>query len=48
VVLDPSATERAFGWKAAVGFADMIRRQLDWYVAHGVSAIHSHLSAPAS
>lgn len=46
VVLDPSATERAFGWRARVGFIEMIRRQLDWYRVHGVSDIHSHLAAP--
>ena len=46
VVLDPSETERAFGWKAHVGFIEMIRRQLDWYREHGVSDIHSHLAAP--
>jgi UDP-glucose 4-epimerase len=46
VVLDPSATERAFGWKARVGFRELIRRQLDWYRAHGVSEVHSHLAAP--
>lgn len=46
VVLDPSETERRLGWRAAVGFDDTIRRMLDWYEAHGVSAIHSHLKAP--
>ena len=47
VVLDPTATERAFGWRAEVGFAETVRRQLAWYDAHGVSAIHSHLARPA-
>jgi UDP-glucose 4-epimerase len=47
VVLDPSATERAFGWRARYGFAETIRRQLEWYERHGVSDIHSHLAAPA-
>ena len=47
MVLDPSATERAFGWKARVGFADTIRRQLDWYAKHGVSDIYTHLAVPA-
>ncbi len=46
VVLDASATERAFGWRARIGFRDTIRRQLDWYKAHGVSDVYSHLSAP--
>jgi UDP-glucose 4-epimerase len=48
VVLDPSLTERVFDWRARVGFADVIRRQLDWYRAHGVSDVYSHLEAPRS
>jgi nucleoside-diphosphate-sugar epimerase len=46
VVLDPKATEQAFGWKARIGFRDLIRRQLDWYRAYGVSDVHSHLATP--
>ena len=45
VVLDPSETERAFGWRAAVGFAETINRQLAWYDRHGVTDVYSHLSA---
>lgn len=46
MVLDPSRTEQAFGWKARVGFKETIRRQLDWYRRYGVSEVHSHLTAP--
>jgi len=46
VVLDPTETERRLGWKAKLDFAETIRRTLEWYDAHGVSAIHSHLGAP--
>ena len=46
VVLDPSATGPAFGWKARIGFRDTIRRQLEWYDRHGVSDVYSHLAAP--
>jgi nucleoside-diphosphate-sugar epimerase len=46
VVLDPAATTAAFGWRAEVGFSDTIRRQLDWYRAHGISDVYSHLAAP--
>jgi nucleoside-diphosphate-sugar epimerase len=46
VVLDPTATERAFNWKAAVEFADTIARQLAWYDRYGVTDVYSHLSAP--
>ena len=46
VVLDATETERAFGWRAKVGFTDTIRRQLEWYDRHGVTDVYSHLAAP--
>ncbi len=46
VVLDPSKTEQAFGWKAQFGFEETIHRMLKWYDQHGISAIYSHLKAP--
>jgi len=46
VVLDPSETEIAFGWKARVNFAETISNMLKWYDTYGVSAIHSHLADP--
>ena len=46
VVLDPLVTEQAFGWKAKVGFEDVIHNMLCWYDDHGVNAIYSHLSKP--
>ena len=46
VVLDPSATEAAFGWKAKVGFEETMRKMLRWYDAHGVLAVYAHLKAP--
>ncbi|TLS76072.1 NAD-dependent epimerase/dehydratase family protein [Mariprofundus erugo] len=48
VVLDPAETERAFGWKAQVGFEQTIHRMLSWYDHHGISAIYSHLASPTS
>jgi len=47
VVLDSSETEEAFGWEAQIGFEQTINRMLAWYDQHGVSAIYSHLAAPA-
>ena len=47
VVLDPSRTRAVLGWEAKTGFAETIRRMLQWYDAHGVSEIYSHLAAPA-
>lgn len=46
VVLDPSETEKAFGWRAKVGFADTIANQLRWYDQYGISDVYSHLTAP--
>ena len=46
VVLDRSATERAFGWRPLVGFRETITRQLQWYDRHGVADVYSHLAAP--
>lgn len=46
VVLDPSKTEAAFGWKAKYGFEETIRRMLAWYDKHGVTDVYSHLAAP--
>jgi UDP-glucose 4-epimerase len=48
VVLDPARTTEVLGWRAKIGFAETIERMLRWYDAHGVSAIYSHLQAPAS
>jgi UDP-glucose 4-epimerase len=45
VVLDPTETKRVLGWSAKIGFEDTIKRMLEWYDKHGVSAIHSHLKA---
>jgi nucleoside-diphosphate-sugar epimerase len=45
MVLDPSHTERTFGWRAAVGFELTIIRMLAWYDQHGVTDVYSHLQA---
>lgn len=45
VVLDPSETTKAFGWRAQIGFTETIHRMLRWYDAHGVTAVYSHLAA---
>lgn len=44
VVLDPSKTERDFGWSAEVEFEEIIARQLQWYDKYGITDIFSHLS----
>lgn len=46
VVLDPSETVRALGWRAQVSFRETLERQLAWYDRHGVTDVFSHLAAP--
>ncbi len=48
VVLDPSHTEKIFGWKAKYNFTQTIKKQLEWYDTYGVTDIFSHLAAPKS
>jgi UDP-glucose 4-epimerase len=45
VVLDPSVTNEVLNWNAAVPFDKIIANQLEWYDAHGVSDVYSHLSS---
>ncbi len=43
VILDPTTTEHAFGWKSKVDFNDTITNQLRWYDKYGVNEIYTHL-----
>ncbi len=45
MVLDPSATTAALGWRAGISFTETIRRMLRWYDDHGVTDIYSHLAS---
>ena len=47
VVLDPSLTEKTFGWNADKSFTNLITKMLQWYDKYGVTDIYSHLSSPA-
>ena len=46
VVLDPSRTRAALGWRAELGLSESITRMVRWYDTYGVAAIHSHLRPP--
>ncbi|HWA23859.1 MAG TPA: NAD-dependent epimerase/dehydratase family protein [Caulobacterales bacterium] len=46
VVLDPSETEKAFGWRAKVSFAASLRNMLAWYDVNGVKDVYSHVKKP--
>jgi nucleoside-diphosphate-sugar epimerase len=43
VVLDPSRTRAALGWRAELGLSESIARMVRWYDTHGVPVIYSHL-----
>jgi nucleoside-diphosphate-sugar epimerase len=48
IVLDPSLTEKTFGWRARIGFSQSVQRMLRWYDAHGVPTLRSHLRPAAA
>lgn len=48
VVLDPSATQQAFGWATKMNFEETITNQLRWYDQYGLNDIYSHLAAPST
>lgn len=44
ILLDPSVTEREFGWHATTPLEDGIAAAVDWYRANGVDRTFTHLS----
>ena len=46
VVLDPSKTEKIFGWKAKKKFSEVISNQLKLYDKYGIDSVFSHLTKP--
>lgn len=43
LLLDPSETERAFGWRSEIGLAEGLRRQIEWFHEHGIGQTFTHL-----
>ncbi len=43
MMLDATVAQKTFGWTPKIGFQEMIAHQLEWYDAHGVSDVFSHL-----
>lgn len=43
ILLDPSRTERDFGWTAATPLKEGIARAVEWYREHGVGETYTHL-----
>ena len=44
ILLDPSATEVEFGWKADTRLSDGVNAAVEWYREHGVERTYTHLS----
>lgn len=44
ILLDPTLTEREFGWKASTPLDEGIAAAVDWYQANGVDRTFTHLS----
>lgn len=43
ILIDPSRTEQAFGWRASTPFDEGIARAVAWYDEHGVANTYTHL-----
>ena len=43
ILIDPSKTNRDFGWKASTPLEAGIKRAIEWYKAHGLSQTFTHL-----
>lgn len=44
ILLDPSETERLFGWTARTQLTDGIAKAVEWYQANGVTETFTHLA----
>jgi UDP-glucose 4-epimerase len=44
LLIDPSATEAYFGWKATTPLSEGIRAAVAWYAEHGVTETYTHLA----
>ena len=45
LLIDPSDTQRDFGWQASTSLQQGIKAAVDWYAAHGVTETFTHLGA---
>ena len=48
ILLDPSVTERVFGWKATTPLSVGIQSACDWYAENEVTETYTHLRIPAT
>lgn len=47
ILLDPSKTNRDFGWKARMPLREGVRRAIEYYQEYGVTETYTHLRASA-
>ena len=45
ILLDPSRTEKDFGWKAKTSLTDGVAKAIEWYQENGVGETYTHLKA---
>ena len=43
ILLDPTQTERDFGWKIATPLAQGVQTTIAWYKQYGISQTYTHL-----
>lgn len=48
ILLDPSETERLFGWKATTSLVDGVASAVSWYIANPPEKTFTHLPIPAA
>lgn len=43
ILIDPSKTEKDFGWKVRTPLAEGVKRTIEWYQTHGITQTYTHL-----
>ncbi|MGB4101365.1 MAG: NAD-dependent epimerase/dehydratase family protein [Alphaproteobacteria bacterium] len=46
ILLDPSRTNKEFGWKVKTPLRDGVAKAIDYYKAHGITQTFTHLTQP--
>jgi UDP-glucose 4-epimerase len=44
ILLDPSETQRDFGWRPTTELDEGVQAAVDWYTEHGVQDVYTHLA----
>ncbi len=43
ILLDPTKTNKDFGWKVSTPLEDGIKKAVEWYKEYGISQTYTHL-----